>query len=86
MRPLPHAEETMSTGEFGNGFGFRCPNCGDTAHIDIQALIWVRLTEHGTDPDEAHDTDHNWEGSSFYLCTRCASSGRVCDLYDEGVP
>lgn len=38
-----------------NAFNLSCPDCGEAGHIDIQALIWVRLTQDGTDADPAHD-------------------------------
>lgn len=42
-----------------NAFGFRCPACGDGSRLDIQAHVWVTLTEDGTDPNAAHDMSHH---------------------------
>lgn len=67
-----------------NAFALHCPACGDAAHLDIQAQVWVRLTDDGTDADEAHDGSHHWDDESYYFCTRYASSGRVRDLGSGG--
>ena len=41
-----------------NEFNMRCPNCGSVDQIDIEAIVWVRLTDDGTDPDAARDGHH----------------------------
>jgi hypothetical protein len=63
-----------------NIFNFCCPGCGETDQIDIQALVWVRLTGDGTDADESHEGDHVWTDSSLYFCGHCETSGRVSEL------
>ena len=56
-----------------NAFNFTCPGCGNADQIDIQALVWVRVTEDGTDADHTHDGSHLWDTSSFYFCACCDS-------------
>ncbi len=87
MRPLSPKEDIVMrnhTHSAANPFGFRCPACGDGSHLDIQAHVWVHLTEDGTDPDAAHDASHHWDEASVYLCTRYAALGRVRDLHGRG--
>ena len=67
-----------------NAFGFRCPACDDGSHLDIQAHVWVTLTEDGSDPDAAHDLSHHWDEASHFFCTRCAASGWVSELRNAG--
>lgn len=62
-----------------NAFDMACPNCGDTTNLDIQALIWVRVTADGTDPDEARLHDHDWEDKSECYCDACDWAGKVRD-------
>jgi hypothetical protein len=62
-----------------NTFDLSCPTChgGD---LDIQALVWVRLTEDGTDADASHDGGHHSNRDSWFLCRYCARQGRVSGL------
>lgn len=54
-----------------NQFNMRCPKCLDDQRIDLRARVWVRLVEDGTDPDLAHNHDHNWDGDSICFCNNC---------------
>jgi hypothetical protein len=60
-----------------NFLDLRCPCCRDPDHIDILAMIWVRLTEDGTDADESDDGDHEWSGQSAAVCTACGHRATV---------
>lgn len=57
-----------------------CPACGADAHIDIAAHIWVRITEHGTDPDLSECRDHEYHPLSPAICWRCRFIGKVRDF------
>ena len=61
-----------------NCFDMRCPKCGGTDEIDIQAQIWIRLTSNGTDADAADGNgDHVFDNSSPAACSSCGYSGRL---------
>jgi hypothetical protein len=60
-----------------NQFDMVCPECGSSAHLDVAALVWVRLTADGTDPDEAHDGGHEWDDDSPCRCDNCDWTGTV---------
>ena len=55
----------------------QCPKCGRNDELDVQALIWVRITEDGTDADLAEDKDHTWEDDSPIVCNSCGWQGKV---------
>jgi hypothetical protein len=55
----------------------RCPQCGSQDHLDINANIWVRLTDDGTDADLAASRDHEWNDASHIRCVSCGCSGKV---------
>jgi len=60
-----------------------CPQCGSQEEIDIQALVWTRLCEDGTDPDAAdrhHESAAEWSDNSAAACAKCGWDGRVADL------
>jgi hypothetical protein len=63
-----------------NFLDLRCPRCRDQDHIDILALIWVRLTEDGTDADASDDGDHEWSGQSAAVCGACGHRATVQDF------
>lgn len=58
-------------------WGMRCPKCKCDDKIDIAAFIWVRLSTDGTDPDEADNTDHEWDDSHRARCGACEHMGTV---------
>jgi hypothetical protein len=60
-----------------NQFDLRCPKCCRDDSIDILAAIWVRLTHDGTDPDLAHNGDHEWGDESHAICSSCNYRGPV---------
>jgi hypothetical protein len=70
----------MGQEETGNQFGFICPECSQGDELDIVAQIWVRLFPDGSDPDEAHNTDHEWDDGSPAYCEACGWHGHVKDL------
>ncbi len=59
----------------------RCPQCGSNDTLDINANIWVRLTDDGTDPDLAASRDHEWDDASHIRCASCGHSGKVGDFH-----
>ena len=60
-----------------NEFNMRCPKCGSADQIDIEAIVWVRLTDDGTDPDAARYGHHEWDGASHARCDACDHRGIV---------
>jgi hypothetical protein len=58
----------------------RCPQCGKHDNLDINANIWVRLTDDGTDADLAASRDHEWNDASHIRCVSCGCSGMVGDF------
>ena len=57
-----------------------CPKCGSDEHIDITALIVVRLTEDGTDADAPVHRDHEWDENSPAHCEKCGMHGVAGDF------
>lgn len=66
--------------KFDNQFCLRCPKCKESDKIEIQALVYVRLTPDGTDADISINGDHEWDGSSDANCAGCGYSGVVHDF------
>jgi hypothetical protein len=69
-----------------NAFDMRCPNCGAEDCIDIQARLWVHVTDDGTDPDASDNGNHEWTQDSPALCTACGYCWRVRDFEPESNP
>ena len=61
----------------------RCPQCGNNDNLDINANIWVRLTDDGTDPDLAASRDHEWDDASHIRCVSCGHSGTVGNFHQN---
>lgn len=57
-----------------------CPQCGEYEALDIVALVNVRLTPDGTDPDEAKDGGHEWDANSHCRCCDCGFGAPVWDF------
>ena len=66
-----------------NQFQMRCPKCKSADQIDIEAIVWVRLTEDGTDADASNDGGHTWDDGSAATCAACGCSGTVFDFDSE---
>jgi ribosomal protein L37AE/L43A len=54
-----------------------CPSCGRDDCVEIAAHIWVRVTQDGTDPDQAETRDHEYHQRSPAICSRCGFVGTV---------
>jgi hypothetical protein len=67
----------------GNAFNLKCPRCGNTDKIDIRASVWIRVTDDGTDPDEAFDGSHEWGDKSEAKCNACNQHGKVHQFETE---
>ena len=63
-----------------NMFNMKCPRCRRDDRIDIAATIWVRLTENGTDADEAHNGVHEYGPNSPATCWACGYFGHVTEF------
>lgn len=59
----------------------RCPECGADNQLDIQALVWVRLTQDGTDAGASHDGSHQWDDDSSCRCDNCGWNGTVLNTW-----
>jgi hypothetical protein len=62
----------------------RCPQCGDENHIDVEALVSVRLTDDGTDADLSENGDHYWDQNHQATCAACDFSGSVRQFEEAG--
>jgi hypothetical protein len=67
---------------------FWCPKCKDPHHIDITALVDVRMVQDSageweTDAAEAECRDTEWSGDSVAKCHGCGFVGTVDD-FDHG--
>ncbi|MEJ6846808.1 hypothetical protein V3589_11385 [Sinorhizobium fredii] len=58
-------------------WGVICPFCKTDEGLDIQALVWVRLCDDGTDTDNAQSGDHEWDEHSACACVTCGWQGTV---------
>lgn len=67
----------------GNQHGLRCPDCMDDGAIDIQARIWTRISNDGSDADASHDGTHEWDDDSPALCNNCGKEGKVSEFRDD---
>jgi hypothetical protein len=57
-----------------------CPKCGSDEYIDVAAVVWVRLTEDGTDADQPDNGNHEWDDDSRCTCGKCGHNGTVRDF------
>ena len=58
-------------------FHLRCPECGSSDQIDVNASIWARVTNDGTDPNLSKDGSHEWDDDSPARCAASAHSGKI---------
>jgi len=61
---------------------YKCPKCGKSDALDVQASIWVRLLQDDpdnleTDLDEAANHDQEWGGEDPMLCCHCGHRAQV---------
>jgi hypothetical protein len=66
-----------------NFLDMRCPKCGAEHGIDIQATVWIRVGEEGTDADASECGDQEYTPDSRALCTACGHCGCVRDFKPE---
>jgi hypothetical protein len=69
----------MSYPSFQNQFAMRCPRCKGSGRVDVQALVYLRLVQDGTDADLSQNGDHEWSAESAASCT-CGFHGTVYDF------
>lgn len=66
-----------------NPGGLRCPRCGQSEHLRLEAYQWADWEPDGTSPDT--DCDPAWGAESACNCPECEYEGRVLDfLAQEG--
>ena len=64
-------------------FHLRCPVCGKSGEIDVNASIWARVTEDSTDAYLSHDGTHEWDDNSPARCANCTHSGKVGEFHQN---
>lgn len=69
-----------------NFLGLRCPHCGDTNRIDIEATVWLRVAENGTDADLSGNGDHEFTPESWTVCGQCGEGGELRQFETGGAP
>src|SRR5690242_19297057 len=74
----PERKQTMS-----NLFELRCPCCRSEDQIDVQAKVWVRLTESGSDADVSGCGDHHYSPESAATRDACGYAGCLRDFEPE---
>jgi len=62
--------------------GMRCPNCGRAEALDVEALVWVRLTLYGTDPSLCQGDSHQWDETNAARCGVCCWEGTIRELQE----
>lgn len=63
-----------------NLFNFKCPKCGDTESLVIEAITTIKLFSDGTEPV---DGTHEWTDESVTSCGHCEWTGTVKELEVE---
>lgn len=53
----------------------RCPSCKQDDQIDVSIQAWARLVPDGTDRDEAHSTQEEWNDRA--ICQACGFDGNL---------
>lgn len=61
---------------------FKCPTCGDTTNIDVDATVRVRILQdedgnYETDADASEDGSHDWDDNSLARCAGCGYVGII---------
>jgi hypothetical protein len=75
--PTPTMQRKKPEDVNGNFMNISCRQCGRADELDVEILVWARLTDDGTDIDEAHQTDHEWDDNSFLHCDHCGHSETI---------
>lgn len=60
--------------------GMACPACGCSDEVLVRALMWVSLTDDGTDPyadSIRHAGDVDWTDDSLARCPDCGHAGHI---------
>lgn len=65
---------------FHNQNALRCPHCGHTGRIDVEAAVWVRLQLNGSNANVSHDGTHQWDVHSAAYCGNCEFHGIIQDF------
>ena len=77
IRAHAHYAEEKAEDVDGNSMSISCRQCGRADELDVEILVWARLTDDGTDIDEAHQTDHEWDDNSMLHCDHCGHSETI---------
>jgi hypothetical protein len=68
-----------------NFLDIRCPACGNTDQLDVQAHVWLRITADGTDADASGIGDHEYTPDSFTVCGAYGHTGEL-EEFEEAAP
>ena len=60
-----------------NFLSMRCSKCGDEDRLDIQASVWIRVCEDGTDADASRNGSQHYYPESSATCAGCGHIGTV---------
>jgi hypothetical protein len=69
-----------------NFLDLRCPHCGSTDRLDVEATVWLRITENGTDADLSANGDHEFTAASPTVCGQCGQRGELRQFDTGGAP
>src|SRR6516162_3487915 len=59
---------------------YQCPSCKRRDGLDVEALVWVRVTLFGTDPTLCESDSHRWDQTSAARCSACGWYGTAREL------
>ena len=60
--------------------GLRCPECGGDDSLLVQALLWVELTDDGTDPFADSTRGRGevaFDGNNYAACPACGFEAKL---------
>jgi hypothetical protein len=71
----------------GNGFGLKCPKCGNTDRLDVECRVYVTVTgDRVRDPYQRSNmawepfSGWQWESGDGAHCSKCHHHGTVADF------
>lgn len=74
-------EMAEKTGNTGCLSGLRCPACGSLGPFSIACVMWLNMTDEGTDDDMCGEAE--WTLASGCKCVACGAAGVVSGFREE---
>jgi len=74
-------EMAEKTGNTGCLAGLRCPACGSLGPFSIACVMWLNMTDEGTDDDMCGEAE--WTPASGCRCVACGATGVVSGFRDK---